>query len=175
MVLVSHTSLSASVTLPCLAPAGTAYPPVPHMPTCDSPLDVLVKRGQLTRPSFEVPRTFGVSHLPGSLSMSERPRGPDDKLHHVRMRPAPLDPPPPFPLRMSTVPLARASWPTNGVRCSRYAGRNPTVIVEQPAPPCRAEKGSNLAVSGNHLVAAQAAVLRMPPGAVVNRPARYNR
>jgi len=104
MVLVSHTSLSASVTLPCLAPAGTAYPPVPHMPTCDSPLDVLVKRGQLTRPSFEVPRTFGVSHLPGSLSMSERPRGPDDKLHHVRMRPAPLDPPPPFPLRMSTVP-----------------------------------------------------------------------
>ena len=36
----------------------------------------LVKREQPTRPSFGVPRTFGASRLPGSLSMAERPRGP---------------------------------------------------------------------------------------------------
>ena len=36
----------------------------------------LVKRGHLTRPSFEVSRTFGASRVPGSLPMAEGPRCP---------------------------------------------------------------------------------------------------
>jgi len=55
-----------------------------------------------------------------------------------------------------------ALCPRNGLRCSRYALRSPIGFVEQPGPPRRAEKGSNLAVSGNHLVAGQVAVLRTP-------------
>ena len=34
---------------------------------------VLVKRGQLTRPSFGMPRTFEMSRVPGSLPMAEAP------------------------------------------------------------------------------------------------------
>src|SRR6266566_8309506 len=34
---------------------------------------VLVKRGQLTRPSFGMPRTFERSRVPGSLPMAEAP------------------------------------------------------------------------------------------------------
>ena len=37
---------------------------------------VLAKRGQLTRPSFGVLRTFGASRVPGSLPVAEVPRYP---------------------------------------------------------------------------------------------------
>src|SRR6266851_8257918 len=39
-------------------------------------LGVLAKRGQLTRPSFGVLRTFGASRVPGSLPVAEVPRYP---------------------------------------------------------------------------------------------------
>jgi len=68
---------------------------------------------------------------PGATRPPTTARG----VHHVALRPPAL-------FACLRCPLARASCPTNGVRCSRYAGRNPTVIVEQPAPPCRAEKGT---------------------------------
>jgi hypothetical protein len=52
---------------------------------------VLVKRGQLTRPSFGVPRTFGASRLPGSLPMAEVPRCPQAQSLALGM--CPLLPP----------------------------------------------------------------------------------
>lgn len=51
---------------------------------------------------------------------------------------------------------AMATCPTNGLRCSRYARYPPTGFVEHPGPSRRAEKGNNLTVSANHLVAGEA-------------------
>src|SRR5215471_9584482 len=55
------------------------------------PGGVLVKRGQLTRPSFEVSRTCGASCVPGSLPMAEGPCCPQAQSLALGM--CPLLPP----------------------------------------------------------------------------------
>ena len=50
---------------------------------------------------------------------------------------------------------AMTSYPTNGWLWSHYALRRPTAFVGHPERLRSAEKGSNLAVSANHLFARQ--------------------